>query len=110
MKSNLVLARLFAQNLEYLGRRVDPLASYFGFGSTDVGNVSQVVPTIHPAIAVATADVLLHSEEFVQAAVSEEGHTGLLDAAKAIAMTVADLLAEPDNVSSAKSEFCGSTQ
>ncbi|HEX7364296.1 MAG TPA: M20 family metallopeptidase [Dehalococcoidia bacterium] len=110
MKRNLVLARLFAQNLESLGRRVDPLESYFGFGSTDVGNVSQVVPAIHPSMAITTPNVLLHSAEFVQAAVSEAGHSGLLDAAKAMAMTVTDLLAEPENMASAKAEFYSSKQ
>lgn len=110
MKRNLVLARLFAQNLESLDRRVDPQESYFGFGSTDVGNVSQVVPAIHPSMAITTPNVLLHSAEFVQAAVSEAGHTGLLDAAKAMAMTVADLLAEPENMASAKAEFYSSKQ
>ncbi len=110
MKRNLVLARLFAQNLESLDRRVDPQESYFGFGSTDVGNVSQVVPAIHPSMAITTPNVLLHSAEFVQAAVSEAGHTGLLDAAKAMAMTIADLLAEPENMASAKAEFYSSKQ
>ncbi len=110
MKNNMVLARLFARNLESLGRKVEPLESYFGFGSTDVGNVSRVMPAIHPSIAVATPDVLLHSAEFVPASISEVGHKGLLDAAKALAMTVTDLLAEPENMARAKAEFYNSNQ
>jgi hypothetical protein len=51
--------------------------------------------------------VLLHSADFVLAAASESGHKGLLDAAKALAMTVADLLGEPENMTRVTSEFSG---
>lgn len=105
MKNNLVLAQQFAQNLESLGRKVEPFESYFGFGSTDMGNVSQVVPAIHPSVAIASPEVLLHSVDFVQLAASEAGHTGLLDAAKALAMTVVDLLSEPQILARVKAEF-----
>jgi len=105
MKNNLVLAQQFAQNLESLGRKVEPFESYFGFGSTDMGNVSQVVPAIHPSVAIASPEVLLHSVDFVQLAASEAGHTGLLDAAKALAMTVVDLLSEPQILARIKAEF-----
>lgn len=105
MKNNLVLARLFALNLETLGRKVAPLEPYLGFGSTDMGNVSQVVPAIHPSVAIASPDVQLHSQDFLVAAAVDSGHKGLLDAAKALAMTVADLLAEPENLDRARDEF-----
>ncbi len=105
MKNNLVLAQLFARNLESVGRKVAPFEPYFGFGSTDMGNVSQVIPAIHPSVAIVSPDVLLHSEDFVLAAASELGHKGLLDAAKALAMTVADLLGEPENLARVKEEF-----
>jgi amidohydrolase len=105
MKNNLVLAQLFAQNLESLGRKVGPFEPHFDFGSTDMGNVSQVIPAIHPSIAIVSPSVLLHSAEFVQAAASESGHRGLLDAAKALAMTVADLLGEPETLARVKDEF-----
>jgi amidohydrolase len=107
MKNNLVLAHLFARNLESLGRKVASLEPYFGFGSTDMGNVSQVIPAIHPSVAIVSPDVQLHSEDFVVAAASESGHKGLLDAAKALAMTVADLLGEPENLARVKDEFSG---
>jgi len=105
MKNNLVLAQLFAQNLESLGRKVEPFEPYFDFGSTDMGNISQVIPAIHPSIAIVSPSVLLHSAEFVQAAASESGHRGLLDTAKALAMTVADLLGEADTMARVKDEF-----
>jgi amidohydrolase len=92
MKNNMTLAGLFKQNLESLGRKVEAFDPRFGLGSTDMGNVSQVVPSIHPTIAIAPGDVLIHTPEFAAAAVSDAGHNGLLDAAKAMAMTVADIL------------------
>jgi amidohydrolase len=107
MKNNLALAYLFAQNLESLGRKVEPFESRFDFGSADMGNVSQVIPAIHPTVAIVSPNVLLHSAEFVLAAASEAGHKGLLDAAKALAMTVADLLGEPENLVRVKDEFSG---
>jgi amidohydrolase len=107
MKNNLVLAELFARNLESLGRKVEPRESYFGFGSTDMGNVSQVVPAIHPSVAIVPPNILLHSVEFAAAAASESGHKGMIDAAKALAMTVADLLADPQVINRVKDEFAG---
>jgi len=105
MKNNLVLAELFARNLEYLGRKVEPLNTYFDFGSTDMGNVSQVVPAIHPSVAIVPPSILLHSAEFAAAAASESGHNGMMDAAKALAMTVADLLGDPQVLNRVKDEF-----
>ena len=60
---------------------------------------------IHPSIAIVSPNVLLHSAEFVQAAASESGHKGILDAAKALAMTVADLLSGPEALARVKDEF-----
>jgi len=107
MKNNLALAQLFAQNLESLGRKVELFEPHFGFGSTDMGNVSQVIPAIHPSVAIVSPDVLLHSEDFAVAAASELGHKGLLDAAKALAMTVVDLLSEPQALAGVKDAFSG---
>ncbi|OGN97702.1 MAG: peptidase M20 [Chloroflexi bacterium RBG_13_51_36] len=92
MKNNTILTRLFKQNLESLGRQVEHFDPGVGLGSTDMGNVSQVVPSIHPTVAIAPREVLIHTPEFAAAAASDGGHNGLLDAAKAMAMTVADIL------------------
>ena len=104
MKNNATLAQLFSQNLESLGRRVEAFGPGFGFGSTDMGNVSQVVPSIHPMIAIASPEVLIHTQEFAYAAASETGHEGLTDAAKAMAMTVADIL-QPGMLDKIRQEF-----
>jgi len=105
MKNNMLLAQLFSNNLQSLGRKVEPFELCFGFGSTDMGNISQIVPSIHPMIAIAPTGTSLHSVEFAQAAASESGHNGLVDAAKAMAMTVVDIICDKGLISQIKSEF-----
>ena len=104
MKNNMILAGLFRQNLESLGRQVEDFDPRFGMGSTDMGNVSQVVPSIHPTVAIASPEVLIHTPEFAAAAASEAGQQGLIDAAKALAMTVVDIL-QPGMLDKIKQEF-----
>lgn len=105
MRNNLTLARLFKQNMESLGRKVKLTDPSGAFGSTDMGNVSQLVPSIHPMVAIAPEEVLIHSPQFASAAASEAGTQGLLDGAKALAMTVVDLVAKPEIVTKIKEEF-----
>jgi amidohydrolase len=103
--SNLTLARLFRRNLQSLGRRVHLFDPRIGIGSSDIGNVSQLVPSIHPLIAIAPARVANHSPQFAEMAASEAGTKGLLDAAKALAMTVVDLVADPEVISGVREDF-----
>jgi amidohydrolase len=105
MRNNLTLAKLFRQNMQSLGRRMPLSNPASSFGSTDMGNVSQVVPGIHPGVAIASPEVVIHSPEFALAAASEAGIKGMLDAAKALAMTVVDLAASPENLARVKKEF-----
>ncbi len=103
--NNMVLARLFRGNMQSMGRRVKLSDPGQSFGSTDMGNVSQLVPSIHAGVAIAPKGVLIHSPQFAEAAASEAGIKGLLDAAKALAMTVVDLVANPGIVIKVKEEF-----
>lgn len=105
MKNNLTLAELFGRNLELLGRQVEPFDPSFGLGSTDMGNLSQAVPSIHATVAIAPPEVLIHTPEFAAAAASEAGHKGLVDAAKAMAMTLVDILCQPEVIQKIKQEF-----
>ena len=105
MRNNLTLARLFNQNMQSLGRQIKLFEPNHTFGSTDMGNVSQVVPGIHPFVAIAPIEVANHSPQFASAAASEAGIRGLIDAAKALAMTVVDLTADSEIVSQVKQEF-----
>jgi metal-dependent amidase/aminoacylase/carboxypeptidase family protein len=76
-------------------------------GSTDMGNVSQIVPGIHPAIAIAPPDVPIHTTDFRDIAASESGHKGLMDSAKALAMTGIDVLLDTELRKSMRDEFAG---
>lgn len=105
LRNNLTLAQLFRRNIQSLGRKMPLSDPRVSFGSTDMGNVSQLVPGIHPMVAIAPVNVLGHSPEFASAAASEKGILGLLDAAKALAMTVVDLVANPEIVTRVKEEF-----
>jgi amidohydrolase len=105
LRNNLTLAQLFTQNMQSLGRKVEALDPNKAFGSTDMGNVSQLVPSIHPFVAIAPVEVVAHSLQFASAAASEAGIQGLLDAAKALAMIVVDLVANPEIIIKVKEEF-----
>jgi amidohydrolase len=105
MLNNLTLGRLFVENLTALGRKAKLLDEDKSFGSTDFGNVSQLVPGIHASVGITVRGVVSHSPEFAEAAVSEKGFKGMLDSAKALAMTAADLLVEREWLKKAKNEF-----
>ena len=61
-----------------------------------MGNVSYLVPSIHPMIKVAPTGVPIHTVEFAEWAGSAEGDQAVLDGAKAMAMTVVDLWTSAD--------------
>jgi amidohydrolase len=105
LRNNSVLARLFEENLERLGIDVVEGVPWENAGSTDMGNVSHVVPAIHPTLAIAPVDVPGHSQAFLEASGSLRGYQAMIDAAKALAMTGADLLADPSLLDKAKQEF-----
>jgi len=105
LRNNLTLARLFRRNMQSLGRKVSLADIRQAFDSTDMGNISELVPSIHPRVAIAPEEVVVHSPQFAEAAASEAGIKGLLDGAKALAMTVVDLVANPEIVIKVKEEF-----
>jgi amidohydrolase len=96
LRSNHALAEVYRRNMEALGRQVQERDSGRSLGSTDMGNVSALVPAIHPTVAIAPPDVPVHTTEFRDCAASETGHRGLLDAAKAMAMTAVEVLLDAD--------------
>ncbi len=96
MRTNHALADAYRANVESLGRKIVEQESPRSMGSTDMGNVSCVVPGIHPSLAIAPLDVPVHTIEFREMAASESGHQGLVDSAKALAMTGIDVLMDGD--------------
>ena len=109
MRSNHVLAAAYRANVESLGRKVMEPESRRSMGSTDMGNVSALVPAIHPSIAVAPPDIPIHTVEFREMAASDAGHKALLDSAKALAMTAVDVLTDADLRQRMREEFDSAT-
>ncbi|MBI4638018.1 MAG: M20 family metallopeptidase [Candidatus Rokubacteria bacterium] len=107
MKRNDTLLDVFRSNMARLGVAESPEVKD-RLGSSDVGNVSQVLPTIQPYIRIAPDATPIHSRAFEAAAVGALARDGLLKAAKTMAMTTLDLLAEPGLVRKAQEEFRGS--
>jgi amidohydrolase len=104
MRPNATMGKLFARNLVIIDFPEDP-EDGAGFGSTDCGNVSQALPTIHPYIRISPDGVPGHSREFAEWARSPLARTGLVAGAKALAMTALDLLASPEALAQAKDDF-----
>ena len=94
MNTNAPLAEAHRLNLSKLGREVPVPETPRPMGSTDMGNVSKVVPGIHPTIAIAPPEVNGHSPQFAKYAASEAGQRAVVDAAKALAMTAIDVLTD----------------
>jgi amidohydrolase len=108
LRSNHALAEAYRRNMEALGRQVRERDSRRSLGSTDMGNVSALVPAIHPTVAIAPPNIPIHTPEFRDASASEAGHRGLLDAAKAMAMTAVDVLLDAELRRRIEEEFRGS--
>ena len=105
MRSNHALAEVYARNMETLGRQMNDVEERHSMGSTDMGNVSALVPAIHPTVAIAPPDILIHTPQLREVAASEEALETMLDAAKAMAMTVVDVLTDADLRQRMQEEF-----
>lgn len=106
MSDNATLVDLYRRNAAATGRTLlDPADVPGVVGSTDMGNVSHLVPSIHPMIAVSPPDVSIHSPEFTAHAASAAGDVAVLDGAKALAMTVVDLWLQPEVMAAASADF-----
>ena len=111
MISSNAMLELYTRNAAATGRAVsEPRPSYAVVGSTDMGNVSHAVPSIHPMIKVAPDHVAIHTPEFAHYAKSPSGDQAVLDGAKMMAMTVADLWLAPDALDRAADELAHSLQ
>jgi len=96
MRNNLTMARVFGEHLAAGGRTARESDARVGAGSTDMGDVSHVVPSIHPYLAiVGEGEALCHEHRFAAAAASDEGARTALAAARAMAKTAIELLRSP---------------
>lgn len=95
--------------LEAFGRNLAPSPAPQGSGgmsrsSTDMGNVSAVVPAIHPYIGIGSGDVVNHQPEFAAHAVSKQADQAVIRASKALARTVIEVAADPDRRQALRAE------
>ena len=90
--SSPMMVGLFAANSTALGRGM-PTYAESGFdtsASSDMGNVSHVVPSIHPSVAIETSAVN-HQPEFAAATITPSGEKAMRDGALAMAHTIIDM-------------------
>lgn len=95
---------IYRQEMAKLGVEVTAPEAGDGLGSTDCGNISQVVPTIQPTICICREKVPGHSEAFKAAACSQEGLDSVPRGASALALTALRLLQEPDTLRAIQEE------
>ena len=107
MVTNNTMGTMYAHNALRIGRTVtDPRqGGHRVVGSTDMGNVSHLVPSIHPMIASAPTGTSIHTKQFAQFARSPMADQAVLDGAKAMAMTAIDYWTSPERQVAVAAEF-----
>ncbi|MBR0139198.1 MAG: M20 family metallopeptidase [Firmicutes bacterium] len=95
---------LFEKNLKLFGLEITHKKMKVSGGSTDVGNVSQVVPTIQPHLSITDEKIPGHSHEMVAASCSERGLSTIPLGAKVLALTALDLIEDPALLAKIKEE------
>jgi amidohydrolase len=107
VSTNGPLADAFSANARALGRVMNNRRPGDTHGSTDMGNVTSIVPGIHPFLSITNGPVPGHSIEFAAAAATSQAQDTMRFAAKALAMTAVDALTVPGLVEKAKEAFDG---
>lgn len=104
MHTNLSLAECFARNLGEMG--IDQISPpQTAMGSVDMGNVSRVVPAIHPYLTLGTGTEIPHTREFAKMSISSNGECLLMLAMQALALTGWDVLNDKKLLQRIKREF-----
>ncbi|KAB7671221.1 M20 family metallopeptidase [Bacillus sp. B1-b2] len=106
MITNETLSEVFSKQLVSLGVAAeDILEQKDGTGSLDMGNVSQVVPSIHPYVKICNEEYACHTHEFREAAMSEQGRDAMILGAKSMALTGYEILTNKELLINIKEEF-----
>ncbi|QUH02047.1 M20 family metallopeptidase [Saccharopolyspora erythraea] len=104
LRPNPVLGRMIEDNFALLGRETVPLLDSAFPGSTDMGNVSEVVPAAHPNIEFVPG-LTMHSHNAAELAGGEVGDRAALDGATLLALTAAQLFSSEELVSDVRAAF-----
>ncbi|MBY0200046.1 M20 family metallopeptidase [Priestia megaterium] len=106
MQTNQTLSDVYTNNLISLGVSEQSITEDQGdHGSLDMGNVSQVVPAIHPYIQICDDYFVCHTHEFREAALSEQGREAMILGAQTMALTGYDVLTNQTLLQKIKEEF-----
>ncbi|MFQ5560476.1 MAG: M20 family metallopeptidase [Nitrospinota bacterium] len=105
MRANQTLAAVYKKYLHEAGMDDQLASEQEGIGSSDVGNLSQVLPTIHPEFAIGPENVVNHSSEFAKQAVSEFAHNRAVKITQVLALTGAEVLLSAKLLKAIKKEF-----
>ncbi|HLQ73242.1 MAG TPA: M20 family metallopeptidase [Bacillota bacterium] len=104
MKTNHALSEAFTKNLQSVDD--EPIhTAPVDHGSIDMGNVSQVVPAIHPYISLKNADLVQHTREFAKATISKAGHEAIKNGILSMALTGYDVITDEQLLARIKKEF-----
>ncbi|KQL51245.1 amidohydrolase [Heyndrickxia shackletonii] len=104
MVTNQTLSNLFTNNLLSTGI-AEIKKSKESYGSIDMGNVSHVVPAIHPYIGLDSPGLTAHTQEFADTTITENSHNILAKGALALAQTGYDLITNKEVFEKMKEEF-----
>ncbi|GAA4219701.1 amidohydrolase [Actinocatenispora rupis] len=104
-KNNHPLAFRVADHLRTAGIDVETPVLRGGTGSSDIGNVSLALPTIHPYLAVLPRGTATHSREMTRLVATPEAHEATWTMAGALARTGADLLADAEFRDAVRDDF-----
>jgi metal-dependent amidase/aminoacylase/carboxypeptidase family protein len=106
LRNNEVLVERYEAHVRSLGETLGPASAAQGGGSTDFGNVSQVVPGLHGYFKVGDGEELrAHTPAFAEATRSEAGLAGMVTAAEALALTALDLVDDPGLLAAARRQL-----
>ncbi|WP_406261697.1 amidohydrolase [Actinacidiphila glaucinigra] len=103
-RNNAVLSSRFTAHLARAGVQAGEPAPSVYLGSSDVGTVSNLLPTIHPFVAIMDGDGSDHTPQFAAAAAGPRARAAMLAAAQALACTAADALVDPGVTAAAWAE------
>lgn len=106
LRINSSLCKAYVQDMAYLGLKIKQEFLTPTEASTDMGNVSHLVPSFHGAFPIPTTpDVAAHNPKFAACAGTDEAHGSALNCAKGMAMLAIRVLTEDDVADGARRDF-----
>ncbi|SEQ75947.1 amidohydrolase [Virgibacillus subterraneus] len=104
MITNNALSKAFNKNLQLVdSQNLNPAKQ--GYGSIDMGNVSQVVPAIHPYIGLHEPELIAHTKEFADKTITKTGHQIISNGALSLAQTGYDVLTDKELLKEIQTDF-----